>query len=89
MYPDYSGRLTMLAVGFDTGESLDRLEANRVSNGYPWPVATAPRQMAVDFNVRVQATKLIIAADGEVLYRGGYGTSSEGKWRDVLDAVVQ
>ena len=77
----------MLAVGFDQSEGINRLEAYRQDQGYPWPVATGPRQMARDYEVLIQATKLGISPEGIVVFRKGYGTNSPEEWRGLLDTL--
>ena len=79
----------MVAVGFDTTESLAQLESFRQPNSYPWPVASASRQMARDFRVNVQSTSLILSSSGIVLFRQGYGAGSADAWRQALDGVVK
>ena len=82
--------MTMVAVGFGSTQSIEALELFRQNNGGTnWQMATAPSTMAVDFRVFTQSTKLIMDADGVVLYRAGYGSTGADSWRQVLDAVLQ
>ena len=69
-----------MAVGFDTTESLDKLAAYRESSELPWIVASAPREVAEQYGVRVQSTKIGTGADGVVVWASRYGTSSEPAW---------
>ena len=79
----------LVAVGFDQSESIEMLESYRQRNGgTAWVMATAPAQMARDFRVLSQSTKLILDSDGVVLYREGYPAINEGSWRRVLDDVL-
>ena len=82
--------MTMVAVGFGRTQSIEALELFRQNNGGTnWLMATAPAKMVVDFKVFTQSTKLIIDADGVVLYRAGYGSTSADSWRQVLNAVLE
>ena len=52
-------------------------------------MATAQRQLFVDFNVVIRSTKLIIDGDGVVRYREGYGAADADAWRQVLDGLLE
>ena len=75
-------------MGFDTTESLGKLAAYRESSELPWTVATAPREIAVQYGVRVQATKIGIGADGVVVWVSGYGASDAGAWEERLRLLL-
>ena len=79
-----------MAVGFNVTDPLATLESYRQSNdGAHWRMATTARQMFVDFGVIIHSTKLIMDADGVVLYRRGYGRADADSWRQVLDSVLR
>ena len=75
-------------MGFDTTESLGKLAAYRESSELPWTVAAAPREVAVQYGVRVQSTKIGIGADGVVVWVSGYGTSDAGAWEQRLQLLL-
>ena len=80
----------MVAVGFDRSESIAELESFRQKDGGTnWLVATTPSKTARDFRVLTQSTKLIMDADGVVLYRANYGSTNAGSWRKVLDSALE
>ncbi len=87
MYPAHAEEVAFVAVGFDTTESLGTLEAYRESNELPWTVASAPREVAVQYGVVVQSTKFGIGTDGVVVWASGYGTSDPAKWDERLQAL--
>ncbi|MCH8848623.1 MAG: hypothetical protein IIC32_06590 [Chloroflexi bacterium] len=72
--------MAFVAVGFDTTESLSKLADYQADNEYPWAFASASREVAVQYGVRVQSTKFGIGADGVVVWASGYGTSDAGAW---------
>ncbi len=80
--------MAFVAVGFDTTESLSKLEAYRESGELPWTVAAAPREVAVQYGVRVQSTKFGIGPDGVVEWRAEYGTSNTGVWEERLQQLL-
>ncbi len=75
-------------MGFDTTESVGKLAAYRESSELPWTVAAAPREVAVQYGVRVQSTKIGIGADGVVVWASGYGTSDAGVWEERLRLLL-
>ena len=77
-----------VAVGFDTTESLSKLEAYLRSSELSWQLAAAPREVAVAYGVRVQSTKFGIGADGVVVWASGYGTSDAGAWEERLQRLL-
>ena len=89
MYPAQADDVAFVAVGFDTTESLSKLEAYRESSELPWTVAAAPREVAVQYGVRVQSTKIGIGADGVVVWASGYGTSDAGAWEERLQLLLR
>jgi len=89
VYPDYKDDVVLLAVGFQSGQTVDALDRHWMSNQYPGIVAEAPNNMARDYGVTTQSTKLGIARDGEVLFRHGYGTSSADTWRERLRSLAE
>ena len=88
LYPGYDDDVAFIAVGFDTTESLAKLAAYRESSGLPWTVASAPREVAVQYGVRVQSTKFGIGADGVVAWASGYGTSDPAAWEERFQRLV-
>ena len=79
--------MAILAVGFGTSENIGKLAAYQDDNAIPWPFAEGPPDMARDFNVSSQATKLGIGADGVIQFGGGYN-SGPGSWPDVLATLA-
>ena len=75
-------------MGFDTTESLGELAAYRESSELPWLVAAAPREIAVQYGVLVQSTKIGIGADGVVVWVSGYGTSDASVWEERLQLLL-
>ncbi len=88
MYPAHADEVAFVAVGFDTTESLGKLAAYRESSELPWTVASAPREVAVQYGVLVQSTKFGIGADGVVVWASGYGTSDAGAWEERLQRLL-
>ena len=88
MYPAQADDVAFVAVGFDTTESLSKLEAYRESSELPWTVASAPREVAVQYGVLVQSTKFGIGADGVVVWASGYSTSNAAVWEERFQQLL-
>lgn len=88
MYPPQADDVAFVAVGFDTTESLSTLAAYRESRELTWQLAAASREVAVAYNVLVQATKFGIGADGVVVWASGYGTSNTSVWEERLQLLL-
>jgi hypothetical protein len=73
----------------DPLESLEELEAYRVQQGHPWPVAFPASSLIVDLRITVQSTKVAIDHNGVITYRDGYGRGDEEVWRQVMEALVE
>ena len=39
IHPDYSDRVDLIAVSYDTIQDLEELQKHRENQGWPWPVA--------------------------------------------------
>jgi len=59
IYPDYADDVEFYAVGLHPGlkEEMAVLKAYKEQNGYPWVVATAPKELMADLGVTIQSTK--------------------------------
>jgi hypothetical protein len=88
VYPDYENDVVLLAVGFQSGQTVDALDAHFKSNSYPGFVAEASSSMARDYQVTVQSTKFGVAPNGEILLRSGYGSAPPDTWRQRLQSLV-
>ena len=88
LYPEYADKVTFYAVGTDPNESLERLEAYRESQEYPWPMAFPGAGMLPDFRVITQSTKVAFDGQGIITYRDGYGGGGEETWRKVFEGLI-
>lgn len=87
VYPEYADQVDFYAVAVSSSfDNLERLENNRVKNGYPWPVANAvdeSRTLAA-LNVSYQSTKIAFNSEGVITYREGFGGGGSKVWNQVF-----
>ena len=88
IYPEYSERVAFFAVGTDPGEELEVMEAYRLREDHPWPVAQPVGSMLRKFQVFQQSTKLAFDANGVIIYREGYRQGNEDTWRRVFEELA-
>jgi len=88
IWPDYADSVAFYAVGVDPTEDIEELEAYRVKQGYPWPVAQPGQGMLADFRVTTQSTKVAFASAGVIRYRDGYGRGDDATWRRLFEELA-
>ncbi len=82
IYPPFEDAVELYAVAFS--EPLSELQAYQNESGHPGAVAQSVGNMARDFRVTQQSTKVAIDGDGVIVYRAGYGRGSAADWERVL-----
>ncbi len=83
-FPQYEEEISILVVGFDRTESLDKIREYKEGRGYVWPFAVYNADAVTEFQVVSQASKVGISLDGEVVFKRGYGVVSEDGWVDLF-----
>ena len=83
-HPQYEEEISVLVVGFDPTESLDKIRDYKEGRNYPWPFAEYNRDAVTEFKVVSQASKVGISLEGEVVFTEGYGVVSEEGWEDLF-----
>ncbi len=75
-------------MGFGTSASLEKVAQYQDQNGFPWTFAVGPAEMARQFGIRVQTSKVGISADGVIILNEGHTGGGEAGWRKRLDMLV-
>ena len=88
MYPEFKDSVDFYAIGQSPIESLEKLESDRVKEGYPWPVASIDFGVLKNLRVIRQSTKIAIDDSGVITYRAGYGSGGPSEWRQVFVDLV-
>ena len=87
IWPDYADSVAFYAISVDLTEGIEELEAYRVRQGYPWPVAQPGQGMLAAFKVTTQSTKVAFDSTGVIRYRDSYGGGDEETWRSVFEEL--
>lgn len=91
VYPEFAEQVNFYAVGVSPSfDNLERLENDRVRNGYPWPIANPvnERQALSDLGVSSQSTKIAFDSRGVITYRAGFGGGGSDEWRQVFNELA-
>ena len=88
IYPEFAGKVDFYAIGQSPFESIEVLEADRVKEGYPWPVAHIETDVLKDLRVLQQSTKIVLDHQGIVTYRAGYADGGASEWRKIFIDLV-
>ena len=89
VYPDFSGRVAVYAVGSDPTEDLALLEKFRLAQGQTWQVATPVGSMLRDLEVLQRSTKIAFDASGVIIYRARFGQGDAAEWRQVFQMLAE
>ena len=80
--------MTILGVEQDPTEGASKIREFAGKNGYMWEMAVFDADIVLEYRILQQSSKVAINANGVITYRGGYGSLSPTKWREVLDEVA-
>ena len=75
----------IVAAAWD--ESAATLGRFASDNGYDWVFGKGPSDIARQYRVFQQSSKVGIGVDGVIVLREGYGRSGAAFWRGVLDQL--
>ncbi len=85
LYPEFKNDVDLYAVNYDLSESIQSVHRFAQNQEYTFPVAQPPsRNMAADFGVTYQSTKVAFGGDGVIVYRDGFGRGNADTWRQVF-----
>ena len=71
-------------VGSSSNQTLDSLEADRQSEGYPGVVAEIQGDGLRDLKILQQSTKIALDGNGVITYRDSFGRGNTETWSQVL-----
>ncbi len=87
-YPQYEEEISVLVVGFDPTESMDKIRDYKEGRNYPWPFAVYNKDAITGFKIVSQASKVGISLDGEVVFTEGYSVVSVDGWKDLFRELI-
>ena len=71
--PRFAEDAQFIAVDIGDGSDLGELHAFAQKQGYPWAVGRTNRETLKTLGVTVPSTKIVIDADGLIVYRTDFG----------------
>ena len=84
----YDDQVAFYVVGTSRHESIEMLEADRLENGLPWPVAYADDGMLQTLSIYSQPSKIAINGNGTITHRYGYGKGKFESWEELFDDIA-
>ena len=86
VYPDYEDRIHFIGIGQDGGESAGQIRFWSDSNGFTWPMTLYDKDANDDYRITVQASAVVLDANGIILSRSSY--SGSDKWQELFDSLL-
>jgi thiol-disulfide isomerase/thioredoxin len=83
-HPPVEDEISVLVVGFDPTESLDKIRDYKEGRNYPWAFAMYNKDVITELKIVSQASKVGISLEGDVVFTEGYGIVSEDGWNDLF-----
>ena len=74
--------MAFYGVGFDPTQTVQELDAYRVSNDFTYQTAVPVSRLLPDLKVTGHSTKVALDGSGIITYRAGKGTAPD--WRNLF-----
>lgn len=87
IYPQYKGRVELIAVDLDTGETLQQIQNYKDQHAHDWTFTNGNIDVLRDYNVRATTTKYIIDQNGIIVTKG-VGVISADKWQTAFKTAL-
>ena len=86
VYGEYEDRIHFIGIGQDAGENAGAIRSWSDSNGFTWPMTVYDRAANNDYRITVQASAVVLDANGIILSRSSY--SGSDKWQELFDSLL-
>jgi hypothetical protein len=86
VYGEYEDRIHFIGIDVDGGESEGQIRSWNSSNGFTWPMIPADGQVLKDYRITVQASAVVLDANGIIVSRSSY--SGSDKWQELFDSLL-
>lgn len=87
VYPDYEGRIHVIGIDVDGGESDAKIRDWSSDNGFTWPMTPYHKGANDDYGITYQAQAVVLDSFGTIVDRGGF--SGAGEWRSLFDGLIE
>ena len=89
MYPKYEDEVDLYAVSLDRGSTIEEVLQFGEDMELNFPIVFSGVDMVPNFNVKQQATKVVLDGQGIVVYRGGLGQGNAGEYESVFAELAE
>ncbi len=89
LYPRYSDHVDLYAVSLDKGSTVEEVLDFGESMGLNYPIVFSGVNMVPNFNVKQQASKVVLDENGIVVYRAGLGEGNSQKYESVFAELAE
>jgi hypothetical protein len=89
VWPEFADKVDFYAIGQSRFESIEDMEAYRIKEGHPWPIAEIDPDVLKDLRVLRQSTKIALDHQGIITYREGYFAGGAAEWRQVFTDLAE
>ncbi len=79
--------MALIVVGFGSSASLETVAQYQDEHGFPGAFVVGPSEMASQFGIQSQATKVGISADGVITFNEKSSSGGEAAWRERLSGL--
>ena len=86
VYGEYEDRVHVIGIGQDGGESASKIQAWSNSNGFTWPMTVYDRAANNDYRITVQASAVVLDANGIIVSRSSY--SGSDRWQELFEELL-
>ena len=89
IYPRYSDYVDLYAVSLDKGSTVEEVLQFGESMELNYPIVFSGVNMVPSFNVKQQASKVVLDENGIVVYRGGLGQGNAQEYESVFAELAE
>lgn len=84
VYSKYKDDIVILAVSVDPSEDVGEIKKFKEKWTEEWIFVEYNQEALLEFKIVSQASKVLIATNGETVFNKGYGMMDEGQWDNIL-----
>ena len=89
IYPKYSDYVDLYAVSLDRESTVEEVLQFGEDMELNYPIVFSGVSMVPNFNVKQQATKVVLDEHGIVVYRGGMGKGNPDEYESVFAELAE
>ena len=75
-------------MGVDPSEGEKHIASFHEDNGFTWTTSPGDPAMTVEYGIQAQSSKVALDHNGVIVYKSGYGSTEEARWRQLFDELA-